>query len=214
MEDLVTIPLFPLSLVAYPSKALNLHIFEPRYRQLINECHSDNKPFGLPTYQQGKALTFGTLMELDEISHIYPDGKMDIKTRGIRPFKVVEYYSVLKDKLYPGGEVLMMDFNDKEGSQALGKEVIELINKLYKLMKVKNELPPWQSQFRIYHIADKLGLSLDQELNLLRINDEDERLFLVKQHLQELIPVVENTEQMKQRIKANGHFKNLTPPDL
>ena len=153
-------------------------------------------------------------MELDEISHIYPDGKMDIKTRGIRPFKVVEYYSVLKDKLYPGGEVLMMDFNDKEGSQALGKEVIELINKLYKLMKVKNELPPWQSQFRIYHIADKLGLSLDQELNLLRINDEDERLFLVKQHLQELIPVVENTEQMKQRIKANGHFKNLTPPDL
>ncbi len=214
MEDLVTIPLFPLSLVAYPSKALNLHIFEPRYRQLINECHSDNKPFGLPTYQQGKALTFGTLMELEEISHIYPDGKMDIKTRGIRPFKVVEYYSVLKDKLYPGGEVLMMDFNDKEGSQALGKEVIELINKLYKLMKVKNELPPWQSQFRIYHIADKLGLSLDQELNLLRINDEDERLFLVKQHLQELIPVVENTEQMKQRIKANGHFKNLTPPDL
>ena len=214
MEDLVTIPLFPLSLVAYPSKALNLHIFEPRYRQLINECHSDNKPFGLPTYQQGKALTFGTLMELEEISHIYPDGKMDIKTRGIRPFKVVEYYSVLKDKLYPGGEVLMMDFNDKEGSQALGKEVIELINKLYKLMKVKNELPPWQSQFRIYHIADKLGLSLDQELNLLRINDEDERLFLVKQHLQELIPVVQNTEQMKQRIKANGHFKNLTPPDL
>ena len=214
MEDLVTIPLFPLSLVAYPSKALNLHIFEPRYRQLINECHSDNKPFGLPTYQQGKALTFGTLMELEEISHIYPDGKMDIKTRGIRPFKVVEYYSVLKDKLYPGGEVLMMDFNDKEGSQALGKEVIELINKLYKLMKVKNELPPWQSQFRIYHIADKLGLSLDQELNLLRINDEDERLFLVKQHLQELIPVVENTEQMKQPIKANGHFKNLTPPDL
>ena len=92
MEDLVTIPLFPLSLVAYPSKALNLHIFEPRYRQLINECHSDNKPFGLPTYQQGKALTFGTLMELEEISHIYPDGKMDIKTRGIRPFKVVEYY--------------------------------------------------------------------------------------------------------------------------
>ena len=214
MEDLVTIPLFPLSLVAYPSKALNLHIFEPRYRQLIEECHAENKPFGIPTFQEGKALSFGTLMELEEISHTYPDGKMDVKTRGLRPFKVVEYYSVLKDKLYPGGEVLMMDHYDTQGSQALGEEVIELINKLYLLMQVKKKLPDWQSDFRIFHIADKLGLSLDQELNLLRIKEEDERLYLVKKHLLEITPHVENTERMKQRIKANGHFKNLDPPNF
>ena len=137
---------------------------------------------------------------------------MDIKTKGIKPFKLVEFYSVLKDKLYPGGEVLMMEYNDTSGSQSLGQEVIDLINKLYEVMQVKNKLPAWQPEFRIYHIADKLGLGLDQEIKLLRIKDEDERLYLVKQHLLDLIPVVENTERMKLRIKANGHFKNLNPP--
>ncbi len=212
MEELITIPLFPLSLVAYPGKPLNLHIFEPRYRQLINDCETEYMRFGIPTFQDGKALTFGTLMKLTEISKVYPDGKMDVKTLGIQPFEVVEYYSILKDKLYPGGEVLFMEHDDLVGRRDLAVEVIELVNELYDLMKVETALVEWDTNFRIFNIADKLGLSQSQELDLLRIQDENERLFLVKKHLQELLPVVRNTEKMRQRVQANGHFKNVIPP--
>jgi len=214
LEELITIPLFPLSLVAYPGKPLNLHIFEPRYRQLINDCHAENIRFGIPTFQDGKGLTFGTLMELTEISKLYPDGKMDVKTVGVQPFKVVEYYSILKGKFYPGGEVVMMEYDDLLGKKDLAEEVIGLINELYDLMKVEAATLEWDTNFRIFSVADKLGLSQSQELNLLSIADENERLYFVKKHLQQLLPVVRNTEEMRLRVQANGHFKNIIPPKL
>ena len=76
------IPIFPLPLVAYPDEKLNLHIFEPRYKQLIKECEAQQKPFGIIPIINQKPSEFGTLMALTEITKVYDDGKMDIKTKG------------------------------------------------------------------------------------------------------------------------------------
>ena len=73
------IPIFPLALVVYPGEKLNLHIFEPRYRQLISDCVENKKPFGIPAVLKNNLAEMGTLVQVTEISKMYEDGKMDIK---------------------------------------------------------------------------------------------------------------------------------------
>ena len=62
------LPLFPLNLIAFPMEDLNLHIFEPRYRELINECLDDGKTFGIPTFLDGKLPGFGTEVKITKLS--------------------------------------------------------------------------------------------------------------------------------------------------
>jgi Lon protease-like protein len=59
------IPIFPLALVVFPGEALNLHIFEPRYKELVNECHAGGKPFGIPAVIENKVSELGTLVEIE-----------------------------------------------------------------------------------------------------------------------------------------------------
>ena len=83
------IPIFPLNIVVYPGENLNLHIFEPQYKQLINECKETNKPFGIPVVIENKVQEFGTLLEIVEVSKEYESGEMDIKTKGIKVFRML-----------------------------------------------------------------------------------------------------------------------------
>lgn len=64
------IPIFPLNLVAYPGEKLNLHIFEPRYIQLINECNTEGKTFGIPVVNNKELLEYGTEMKLEKVQKV------------------------------------------------------------------------------------------------------------------------------------------------
>ena len=74
------IPIFPLGIVVFPNESLNLHIFEPRYKQMIQECMEQKKMFGIPTVIAQKIGELGTLVRIKEISKTYENGEMDIKT--------------------------------------------------------------------------------------------------------------------------------------
>ena len=82
------IPIFPLALVVFPGENLNLHIFEPKYKQLINEGHQAKKPFGIPIVIDNKLNELGGLVEITEISKTYDTGEMDIKTKGLGIIKI------------------------------------------------------------------------------------------------------------------------------
>ena len=84
------IPIFPLGIVVYPGEDLNLHIFEPRYKQLISECNEQKKPFGIPTVIENKMQDFGSLVTITEISKVHDNGEMDIKTKGEKVFRILE----------------------------------------------------------------------------------------------------------------------------
>src|SRR5690349_19282975 len=99
------IPIFPLSIVVFPGEKLNLHIFEPRYKQLISDCVSSQKPFGIPTVLKENVAEMGTLVQIKEVSKVYEDGRMDIKTEGIAVFKILEVIKELPEKLYSGAIV-------------------------------------------------------------------------------------------------------------
>jgi len=208
------IPLFPLGLVAFPKEKLNLHIFEPRYKQLVHECYKKEMTFGVVPYRKGLDLVVGTEMEIIEISRTYEDGKMDIKTRGIRAFKINDFYSKLGSKLYPGGEVEFIEDVETLPMILEFQVIMEMVGELYGLLKIDAPVPEYDEQFSIFEIAHKLGLSFDQELELLKIRNEVKRMMYVKAHLERFIPSVKQMEELRSRVKMNGHFKDIIPPDL
>src|ERR1700740_1849992 len=99
------VPIFPLNLVAYPGEQVNLHIFEPRYIQLVKECVESKKPFGIPVVIKDQVQDYGTLMQISEVVKSYDDGKMDIVTVGGSIFRVLEVIKEVPDKLYYGAIV-------------------------------------------------------------------------------------------------------------
>ena len=84
------IPIFPLGIVVYPGENVNLHIFEPRYKQLVKECYESKKSFGIPAVVDNKLQENGTLVNVTELSKVYENGEMDIKTKGEKVFRMLE----------------------------------------------------------------------------------------------------------------------------
>lgn len=206
------IALFPLQLVAFPTEALNLHIFEARYRELIKDCEEHDIGFGVIAYAKDRVQSYGTLMKLQSIEKVYPDGKMDIKTIGTKLFKLEEFYNKLDECLYPGGMVEFLS-NDMESDLIMISQLRNRLKQLYKIMRVDSKLPD-DPNLNSYLIAHKIGLSLEQEYKLLQIFTEKKRLKYLLDHLDTVMPIAKEIEAMKEKIQMNGHFKHLVPPDL
>jgi Lon protease-like protein len=202
------IPIFPLGIVVYPGEQLNLHIFEPRYKQLINECHTQKKPFGIPTVIDNKLQDYGSLMHIVEISAIQENGEMDIKTRGDKVFRILEIIKEIPDKLYSGAIVNYPD-NEEQGNAELMRKVLGGIRDLHRLLKVDKDFTKTDEEIKSYDVAHHIGMTLEEEYELLGLMEERQRQEYLKRHLAKVIPMVAGMEQLKEKIKLNGHFKNL-----
>ena len=203
------IPIFPLSIVVSPGEDLNLHIFEPKYKQLIKECYDQKKPFGMPVVMNNKINELGTLVDIVEISKIYSNGEMDIKTRGQKIFRVLEIINEVPDKLYSGA-IVSYPVNTGHGKKLLMSKVIVAIKELHKLLKVKKPFHKEEEQLSSYDVAHHAGLTLDEEYEFLSLTNELHRQEYLKRHLAKVLPVVAEMELLKEKIKLNGHFKNIT----
>jgi len=202
------IPIFPLNVVVYPGEELNLHIFEPRYKQLITECSEQKKAFGIPTVINSKLQDHGTLVQIIEMCKVYDNGEMDIKTQGLQVFRILELIKEIPDKLYSGAIVNYPD-NLQQGKPSLMQKVMAGIHDLHRLLKVNKEYKKSDEEIKTYDIAHHVGLSLEQEYELLGLFDERQRQEYLKRHLAKVIPTVAVMEQLKEKIKLNGHFKDL-----
>ena len=203
------IPIFPLALVAYPGEQLNLHIFEPRYKQLINECNEQKKPFGIPAVINNKVSEMGTLAEVTEIAEVYNDGKMDIKTRGVKVFRILEIIKDVPDKMYSGAIVNYPD-NNEMGNRELMQKVMNGIKELHSVLKIEKDFQKAAEELSTYDVAHHIGLSLDEEYEILSLLTELQRQEYLKRHLTRVLPVLADMESLKEKIKLNGHFKNLS----
>ena len=203
------IPIFPLGIVVYPGENLNLHIFEPRYKQLINECHSQKKQFGIPTVIENRLQDYGSLVEIMEMTKIHENGEMDIKTRGSRVFRILEVIKEVPDKLYSGAIVNYPETNE-EGNKELMKKVMNSIRELHKLLKVDQDFKKKDEEIKAFDVAHHVGLSLQEEYEMLHLLQERQRQEYLKRHLTKVIPLAAEMEKLKEKIKLNGHFKNLS----
>jgi len=207
----VKLPFFPLQTVFYPGETVPLHIFEERYKQLINDCRSEAVTFGIPVYINDR-IDFGTEVQLVEVVTTYENGSMDIVCVARQVFKVVSFDSEMESKKYPGGVVQFLDgVNDGETTNK--EEVLKKINDLYELMGVTLDPIP-ADKFNTYMLAHKMGFSFDQEYELLQISKESERLTYILKHLNSTIAVLKQVDRTKAVIDMNGHFRNFDPLDF
>ena len=207
------IPIFPLALVIYPGEQLNLHIFEPRYKQLIKESNEQKKPFGIPAVINNKINEMGTLVEVTEIAEVYDDGEMDIKTRGLKIFRILEVIKDVPDKLYSGAIVNYPDNNDA-GNRKLMQKVMKGVGELHAILKVEKDFKKNPDELNSYDVAHHIGLSQDEEYEMLGLFTELQRQEYLKRHLTRVLPVLAGMENLKEKIKLNGHFKNLSSFNL
>jgi Lon protease-like protein len=208
------IPIFPLSVVVYPGEKLHLHIFEPRYKQLINECNESKKPFGIPSVVNNHQQELGTLVELTDIVQTYENGEMDIKTQGLKVFRVLEIIKTIPEKLYSGAIVNYPENDEDAGNRELMQKVVKGVLELHRLLNISKDFRKPEAELRSYDVAHHAGLSLDEEYEVLGLLKEIQRQEYLKRHLQKVLPMLMEMEHLKDKVKLNGHFRNLSALDL
>ncbi|GAB3007111.1 LON peptidase substrate-binding domain-containing protein [Niabella terrae] len=203
------IPIFPLQLVVYPGEDLNLHIFEPRYKQMINECFEQHRPFGIPVVMENQIQDFGSLIHITAIAQTYTNGEMDIKTRAEKMFRILELIGEIPDKLYSGAIVNYPE-NRLAGNSRIMEMLIERMRQLHESLGVKKDFHKPDAALNAYDIAHHSGLSLQQEYELLQLTDERQRQEYLKRHFEAKLPDLETVKKLKEKIQMNGHFKNIS----
>jgi hypothetical protein len=202
------VPIFPLGIVVYPGEHLNLHIFEPRYKQLISECFAEAKPFGIPTVLNNVVSETGTLVQITEIVEVYEDGKMDVRTKGLQVFRILELVKSIPDKLFSGA-IVNYPKNRDAAPAALMQKVLAAVRELHHFLNVTKDFNKADDALTSYDMAHHAGLSLEEEYELLGLLHELQRLEYLKRHLAKVLPIVSSMETLKEKIQLNGHFKGL-----
>jgi len=207
------LPLFPLNIVVFPGEKLNLHIFEPRYKQLITECLQQETTFGMPSFLNNQVSSIGTELKILSLEKTHPNGEMDIKTQGLGLIRILDFYKQAPNKFYPAGSVEDIRLQNQE-DKSLKHQITECLRQMYSILGIEKlylNLPP---DYKIFDIAHHLGLTMEQEYELLQYEHELERQNRVLAHLQKIMPVILETERLKDRVRMNGHFKNIMPPNF
>lgn len=204
------IPIFPLSIVVFPGEQVNLHIFEPRYRQLIHECFDARKQFGIPVVIKNELQEMGTLMEVVDVKKVYEDGKMDVTVQGLKVFRVLEQIRAIPEKLY-GGAIVTYPDAVNDGNRLLMQKIVAGVKEMHRLLHITKDFKKSEEALNCFDIAHHAGLNQEEEYELLGIPRELQRQEYLKRHLGKVLPVLSEMENLKERVKMNGHFRNLKP---
>ncbi|MDT7829779.1 LON peptidase substrate-binding domain-containing protein [Pricia sp. S334] len=205
------LPLFPLQSIFFPGETVPLHIFEERYKQLIRDCRREAITFGIPVYIND-TMAFGTEVQLVEVVNTYETGEMDVTCVARQVFRILNFENELEGKLYAGGEIEFLD-NINDADKTSKREVLDKLHQLYVLMDVPFTPLPVE-KFNSYVLAHKMGLSFEQEYQLLQLRKESDRLTFIVSHLESTIAVLQEVDRTKQTIEMNGDFRNFDPLDF
>ncbi len=184
------LPLFPLNAVVFPGQTMELHIFEPRYRQLIHESDQNELTFGITALFGEEISVYGTEVKVESVHKIHPDGRMDIQVRGLSRFRIKNFYRFYPERLYPGGDTTT--YPEADGSDAeLQKKLFATFLLLTDILPMKHGSVQLESPLPSYSMGAHVGLSLKQKVKLLSLGSEPERQKMLLTYLSDLLPVLE-----------------------
>jgi Lon protease-like protein len=197
------LPLFPLNLVLLPGTALPLHIFEPRYREMISECLDQKKSFGIVRAKEEGVAEIGCTAEIITVTKKYPDGRMDIVTEGRERFEVM---NVNQERPFLQAEVVyLQDEPDRSTAEEIALavklqgEIIELAG------ATVADRPAIDGAQLSFSLVGPLGLDLDFKQTLLGLKSEGERLQAVISYFEAILPNLRRTVRVRQKAGGNGH---------
>lgn len=193
------LPLFPLDTVVFPGQDVTLHIFEPRYKELVRDCEESKTTFGMPPVRRGKIFPYGTELELVQVLKRYPAGEMDVLTRGARVFHVTKFHKEVRDKLYSGGDVAWLE-NDPSFDAEVQREIVELINRVLELRGADLTFNAPDARNLSFFVGHDIGLSFAAKSRLLTLAKESERQDMVLDHLRETVKDLEERRRSSQEV--------------
>jgi uncharacterized protein len=196
------LPLFPLDLVLLPGANLPLHIFEPRYKEMIGECLEEHLPFGIVRAQAKGIAGVGCTAEILDVVRRYPDGRLDILSQGRDRFEVTQ---VNQERAFLQGEVVYISDEPDLPARDRIERMKELHQQLVALSGEKKEPGPPSDAGLSFQLAATLPLDLDFKQALLNLRSEEKRVEAMIQCYEALIPSLTRALHAQKRAGGNGH---------
>ncbi len=200
------IPLFPLNVVLMPGSPLPLHIFEERYKQMVNECLESGSEFGMVLADESGTRSVGCTATIVELVERYEDGRLVILVEGSRRFKLNE---IMTGKPYYVGDVEYIEEGPEEDVGSLAEECVALLERVVAAAtegSVDIEIePPYRNLS--FTIAGRIEFDLDTRQQILELTTERERLVKVRELLTEVAERLEREQQAREKAQRNGHLR-------
>jgi Lon protease-like protein len=196
------LPLFPLEVVLLPGTPLPLHIFEPRYKEMIGECLANEAPFGVIRALDEGIAEVGCTAEIITVTKQYPDGRMDLIAEGRNRFEVLE---LNQERSFLRAEVLMVPDEQGNTQQEERVRAIQLHLEILSLAGAVQDLSAADQKQLSFYLAGSLPLDLDFKQKLLAMRSEGARIQEVTKYLETLVPNLRRVARTRQKAGGNGH---------
>jgi Lon protease-like protein len=198
------IPLFPLDVVLFPGAPLPLHIFEPRYREMVAECVAGNAVFGVVRAQRDGLAVIGCTAQVVRVLHSYPDGRSDILTQGIDRFEIEQLddsrsFLQAEVALLPdAGEIATR--SSREECAALHFEALHLLGTSDIPVHLNLDAPV------SYLLAATVSADLNFQQALLAMRSDAERTETLLSYYRAVLPQLRSGAKISERASTNGHI--------
>jgi Lon protease-like protein len=196
------LPLFPLEVVLLPGTPLPLHIFEPRYKEMIGECLANDAPFGVVRALDEGIAEVGCTAEIITVTKEYPDGRMDLIAEGRKRFEVLE---LNQERSFLRAEVLLVPDEPKAAAQEEKVRAIQLHLEILSLAGAVQDLSAADQNQLSFYLAGSLPLDLDFKQKLLAMRSEGERIQAVAGYLEGILPKLRRVARTREKAGGNGH---------
>ena len=198
------LPLFPLDVVLFPGTPLPLHIFEPRYKEMIAECLTNNAPFGVVRAVEDGVAEVGCTAEIVTVTKEYPDGRMDLIAEGRKRFEVLE---LNRERSFLQAEVLLVADEPGSATPEDKARAVQVHLDILSLAGAVQDLSAADQSALSFYLAGSLPLDLDFKQKLLAMRSEAERIQTVAAYLESILPNLRRAARAREKAGGNGHAR-------
>jgi Lon protease-like protein len=196
------LPLFPLDVVLLPGAPLPLHIFEPRYKEMIKECLDQKRSFGIVRAKEEGFVNVGCTAEIINVLKTYADGRMNILAEGQRRFEVLQ---VNQERSFLQAEVFYLADEGDLPLAAEQEKAVRLHGEIMQLAGAQPDKSETVSGQLAYRLAGSLPFDPDFQQVLLEMNSEADRIRAVISFFERILPMLQRNAKAKRRAGGNGH---------
>jgi Lon protease-like protein len=197
-------PLFPLGIVALPGEIVPLHIFEERYKTMMERCIERGEEFGIVWLSDDGLRPIGCACEITEVLERMDDGRINLLARGTRPFEIVEREERLP---YPAGTVQFLEERDEVSDTAAAELAREVYAELVERATDRRPDPIELATMGAYAMAATVDFGLEAKQGLLDLRSENARLRLVTRLFRAAMKRLEFVTRAQARARSNGKVR-------
>lgn len=198
------LPLFPLDVVLLPGAPLPLHIFEPRYKEMITGCRAHDSPFGIIRTTDDGIADIGCTAEIVSVTKEYPDGRLDLVAEGRERFEVLE---LNRDRSFLQAEILLIPDEPGDAANEEKARAVRAHLEILSLAGAVQDLSAADRSALSFYLAGSLPLDLDFKQKLLAMRSEGERIRAVAAYLEGILPNLRRASRAREKAGGNGHAR-------